>query len=47
MIKAKKKVKYCVLVWTKEPIKETAVFWPKYGPDENSGFKFIDRKSVV
>lgn len=34
----KKTVKYCVLIWT---IKETVGFWPKYGYDEKSGFKFI------
>lgn len=34
----KKTVKYCVWIWT---IKETVGFWPKYGYDEKSGFKFI------
>lgn len=31
----KKMAKYCVLVWTKEPNKGTAAFWPKYEPDED------------
>ena len=28
-------VKCCVSVWTKEPIKGTAVVWPKYGSDDD------------
>lgn len=33
--KKKKKVRYYVSAWPKNPIKGTSVFWPKYGPDED------------
>lgn len=35
-VKDKKKIiKYYVVIWTKEPIKRAAVFWPKYWSDKD------------